>query len=83
MQSIEKILEIVNEIFVDVLENDEIQVNYETTAREIEEWDSLNHISLVISIERKFNIHFTAQEIQSFKNVGEMCSNILLKLSTS
>jgi acyl carrier protein len=75
-------LETVNEIFIDVLENDNIVVNYETTAVDIEEWDSLNHIALVVAIEKKFGIQFTAKEIQNFKNVGEMCEGIILKLQT-
>jgi acyl carrier protein len=70
----------VNEIFIDVLENDSIIVKYETTAADIAEWDSLNHIALVVEIEKKFGIQFTAKEIQDFKNVGEMCEGIILKL---
>jgi acyl carrier protein len=70
----------VNEIFIDVLENDSIVVEYETTAADIAEWDSLNHIALVVAIEKKFGIQFSAKEIQNFKNVGEMCEGIILKL---
>lgn len=80
MQNIDDVLKKVNDIFIDVLENDDIQLNYETKSQDIEEWDSLNHISLVVAIEKSFNIHFTAQEIQNFKNVGEMCNGILEKL---
>jgi acyl carrier protein len=75
-----EVLGTVNEIFIDVLENDSIVVKYETTADDIEEWDSLNHIALVVAIEKKFGIQFTAKEIQDFKNVGEMCEGIILKL---
>jgi len=75
-----EVLGTVNEIFIDVLENDSIVVQYETTADDIEEWDSLNHIALVVAIEKKFGIQFTAKEIQDFKNVGEMCEGIILKL---
>ncbi len=70
----------VNAIFNDVLENDDIKINYETTVKDIDEWDSLSHIALVVSIEKSFQIRFTAKEIQDFKNVGEMCEGILLKL---
>ena len=77
-----QVLETVNEIFIDVLENDSIVVKYETTAEDIEEWDSLNHIALVVAIEKKFGIQFTAKEIQDFKNVGEMCEGIITKLQT-
>jgi acyl carrier protein len=80
MHNIEELLKKINYIFIDVLENEDILVEYETTSQDIEEWDSLNHISLVVSIEKSFNIQFTAQEIQNFKNVGEMCLGILDKL---
>lgn len=80
MQNIDEVLKKINDIFIDVLENEDIQVKYETQSQDIEEWDSLNHISLVVAIEKSFNIQFTAQEIQNFKNVGEMCKSILEKL---
>lgn len=80
MQNIDEVLKKINDIFIDVLENEDIQVKYETQSQDIEEWDSLNHISLVVAIEKSFNIKFTAQEIQNFKNVGEMCKSILEKL---
>jgi len=75
-----EVMETVNGIFIDVLEDDGIVVKYETTAADIAEWDSLNHIALVVAIEKKFGIQFTAKEIQDFKNVGEMCEGIILKL---
>jgi len=76
----EEVISKVNDIFIDVLENENIVLGYETTAEDIPEWDSLNHIALVVTIEKKFGIQFTAKEIQDFKNVGEMCNGIILKL---
>ena len=76
-----EVFKTVNAIFIDVLENDNIVLQYETTAADLEEWDSLNHIALVVAIEKKFGIQFTAKEIQDFKNVGEMCDGIVLKLN--
>lgn len=69
----------VNDIFREVLENDSIQVQYETTANDIAEWDSLNHIQLVVEIERHFGIRFKSDELLSYKNVGEMCEAIARK----
>jgi acyl carrier protein len=69
----------VNSIFIDVLENDDIKIAAETTADDVPEWDSLNHIQLVVSIEKHFNLRFTSSEIQSFKNIGEMCEAIAKK----
>jgi len=69
----------VNDIFKEVLDNDNILVKYETTAKDVEEWDSLTHIQLVVGIEKHFKIRFTSSEILGFKNVGEMCEGILKK----
>lgn len=80
INTLEQVIAIFQDIFIDVLENDNIVLKYETTAKDIEEWDSLNHIALVVSIEKKFKIQFTAKEIQDFKNVGEMCEAVLNKL---
>lgn len=76
-----KILEQLSEIFKDVLDNDSIQLTPATTANEVEEWDSLYHIQLVVAIEKHFKIKFTASEIQSWKNVGDMVTNVQTKLA--
>lgn len=70
----------VNDIFIDVLENKNIQLTDETTARDVNGWDSLAHIHLVVAIERKFKIRFTAKEMQSWDNVGELIDCICGKL---
>ncbi len=80
MDSIQIIKE-VNDIFIDVLDNEDIILSRETTATDIEEWDSLNHIQLVVAIEKHFKQRFTSSEIQNWKNVGEMCDAIAGKLN--
>lgn len=75
------ILKQINDIFIDVLDNEDIMLTDTTTAADIEEWDSLNHIHLVVSIEKHFKIRFTSKEIQSWKNVGEMVQSINGKIS--
>jgi acyl carrier protein len=74
------ILEDVNSIFRDVMENDSLVITRETTSAHVEEWDSLNHIQLVVAIEKHFKLKFAAAEIRDWKNVGEMCDAIALKL---
>ena len=78
--TLNEVLKTFNEIFIEVLENEDIVLHNETTSADIPEWDSLNHIALVVAIEKKFGIEFTAKEIQSYKNVGEMCEGVILKL---
>jgi acyl carrier protein len=74
-----EILEKVNEIFKEVLDNDNIVLNYQVTADDIEEWDSLSHIQLIVAIEKAFKIKFTSREILGWNNVGEMIDSIASK----
>lgn len=60
------------EIFQDVFDNDEIELTDSTTADDIEEWDSLEHITLIAAVEKAFKMRFTMKEVSSMKNVGEM-----------
>lgn len=75
MQKSEIMAEI-EEIFRDVLDNDEIKLNEEMTSADIDEWDSLSHIQLVVAIEKHFKLKFTAAQISGWKNVGAMCQDI-------
>ncbi len=76
----EDILSKVQNIFRDVLDEENILLTSQTTANDIEEWDSLTHIQLVVAIEKSFKIKFTSKEILSWKNVGEMVETIHAKL---
>jgi acyl carrier protein len=76
----EEILKKVQDIFIDVLEDEDIKLSYNTTSDDIEGWDSLNNIVLILEIEKEFNFKFKLEEIQSFKNIGEVCDNILIKI---
>ena len=77
----EEIIAQLNPIFQNIMDNDDIVVTTNTTSADMEEWDSLTHIQLVVAIEKHFKIRFKSGEITGFKNVGEMCESIRLKLS--
>ena len=73
----EEIYEQLNEVFRDVFDDDTIEVNDQTTSRDIEDWDSLEHINLVVEIENQFGMKFTMGEVHEMKNVGEMVDIII------
>lgn len=75
----EKIFEELNEVFSDVFD-DEITVTETTTAADIEDWDSLEHINLIVAVESKFGIKFNIGEVNKMKNVGEMVDIIINRL---
>lgn len=74
-----EIFERLNQIFRDVLDNDEIELTDTTCADDIEEWDSLGQIQLTVAVERAFGLKFSASEMAQWKNVGEMVDSILSK----
>ncbi len=76
----EEIFSELNEIFNDVLDLEDVQLSETTTADDIEEWDSLSHIQLVVATEKHFKMKFTSLEIMRWKNVGEMVDSIQQKL---
>lgn len=67
-----EIFEKLKEIFIDVMDNEELELNDATTANDIDEWDSLAQIQLVVAIEKALRIKFTSLEITSWPNVGAM-----------
>ena len=76
----QEIFEKLNEIFTDVLDLDECNLTDATSAEDIEEWDSLSHIQLIVAIEKAFKIKFTSLEIMKWQNVGEMVNSMMEKL---
>ncbi len=70
----------VNDIMVDVFDLDDLEVTTDTTAADVEEWDSLSHIRLIVAIERKFGFKFRNSEIEGLKTVGDLVSLIDTKV---
>jgi acyl carrier protein len=75
----EQILERTNDIFRDVFDDESIKVSKTTTANDVEDWDSLMHINLVLAIESGFGMKFTMGEVTGMKNVGEMVDILLAR----
>lgn len=76
----DSIYERLTPIFQDVFDDGSIVVTPSTTAAEVEAWDSLSHIRLMVAIEQAMGVRFTTAEITSFKNVGDLASCIQGKL---
>lgn len=72
----EEIMNRLTEVFRDVFDDDSICIHDETTANDIEEWDSLEHINLIGAVESEFNMSFQMREVSGMKNVGEMADII-------
>lgn len=71
-----EIYEKLNEVFQEVFDDDSIVVGPETTADDIEDWDSLEHITLISAVEEAFGMKFAMREVSTMKNVGEMAELI-------
>ncbi len=74
------ILKEVNEIFIDIFEDDSIVLNEQLTTADIDAWDSLNHIQMITAVEKHYNIRFSLNELLNFKNVGDLCRQIEMKI---
>ncbi|MBT3318870.1 MAG: acyl carrier protein [Clostridia bacterium] len=77
----EKVTGEVQNIFRDLFDDESIVIDDNTTADDVEDWDSLEHINLITSIEKHFSIKFAMSEVTHFKNVGNMIDTITTKVS--
>ena len=71
------------EIFREVFDDESIEIRNEMTAKDVEEWDSLNHINLIVAVERNFKVRFTTKEVTNVANVGEFIALLKGKLSAA
>lgn len=74
------VLDELNDLFRQVFEDPEISVSAETTADDVDGWDSLSHITLISAVEVHFNIEFSRREVARLKNVGDLLNAIESKL---
>ncbi len=76
----EEIFKKVSIVFQEVLEDDSLVISEDQNADDIDEWDSLTHIMLVVETEKAFKLKFLSSEISKWKNIGEMITVIEGKL---
>jgi len=66
-------------IFETVLDVDDLDLRDDLSAGDIEEWDSLSHVRLIVTVERQFDIKFSNSEIEELKNVGDLIRLVMTK----
>ena len=79
--SYEEIKSRLNKVFCKVFKDNSLVISDETTAKDIEKWDSLTHLILISTTESEFGIKFKLKELIAMKNVGDFLSSIQSKLS--
>jgi acyl carrier protein len=79
-QTEKQIMSSIASLLADVLEVDKVKLTEATTADQIEDWDSINHVRLLIAIEREFGFEFASNEATGLRNVGALVSMIKSKI---
>lgn len=73
----EEVFERLNKVFQEVFDDETIEVNDVTTSEDIDDWDSFEHINLIVAVEEEFSIKIPMGKVVTMKNVGEMADIIL------
>lgn len=76
-----EILDTLNDIFRDILDDEDIELTPETTAQDVADWDSANHINIIVSAEMRFGVKFSSGDVERMKNVGDFVALIRRKLA--
>jgi len=76
----QEILDQLTDIFQDILDVDDLEVTDSLKADDVDEWDSLSHIQLILAIEKHWKIKFNAREIMTWQNVGQMVDTIVQRI---
>jgi len=80
---VNEILTRLTNVFRSVFGNSELTLSRATNAQDVQGWDSLMHINLIVAIEREFRIRFTTREIAGFRDVGDLMDSIVRKISAT
>jgi acyl carrier protein len=65
-------LERLNQVFQNVFDDDELSINRQTTAKDVEGWDSLMHVTLIVNVEKAFGVKFSSSEVAGLQTVGDL-----------
>jgi acyl carrier protein len=65
-------MERLNRVFQQVFDDDDLQINRQTSAKDVEGWDSLMHVTLIVNVEKAFHVKFSSSEVASLKDVGDL-----------
>ena len=76
----QEIISSIQKLMRNFFKNDALTISMPTSANDIDDWDSLNHMNLISEIEKKFNVQFEFFEIMDFENIGELVNSIQTKL---
>ncbi len=74
-----EVFERLTRIFRHIFDDKRLVIDRNTTADDIDDWDSLEHITLISAVEKEFKIRFTMKEVSSMRNVGEMVDIIIAR----
>lgn len=77
----ESIIQELTPIFKDLFDEEDLNITAETNAEDIEDWDSLTHVHLIVLIEGHFGVKFTSNEIGAFNKVGDIVESVIAKKS--
>lgn len=75
-----EIKERLQEIFRDVFDEEDLEIREDMSAKDIDDWDSLAQINLIVAIEKEFGVRFNLDEVSQLKNIGEILEQIRIKL---
>lgn len=77
------ILDRLNEVFQQVFDDDELEVGPQTSAQDVEGWDSLMHVTLIVNVEKAFGVTFSSSEVAALQNVGDLIALIDARVPVS
>jgi len=77
MPTADTVYERLNRIFRDVLDDEDLVLKQDTTAKDVEGWDSMANVQLMLGVEREFGVHLSAGQMQALHNVGDLVAVIV------